>query len=320
VKIGMLFPGYGSQFVGMGKKLYDDSRIMQEFFEEASSCLDQNFVKLCFASSERELALMENAYPAIFLMSCSLARILQEHEGIKPDVIAGYNIGEYAAFFSAGGFLLHDGLYLLNKLSQFYSELQTQHTISCIRVIGMQKAELEQLCLQVPQEYSVSVAVYHSDTDHIVTGIAEGVDILTKQLVASESNRIETVDPAVGLHSALMNPVAQNLTPYLEKVDFKDLETPVLATTGAGSITHGTDVKQQIIRQLCEPVRWSDLIAQCSAYDLLIEVGPGSTLTAMVHSVYPDKQVIAINEQEDIDKLVTVVTGGERVEDRDGTV
>ena len=113
-KVGIVFSGFGGQFVGMAKGVYDGSRLVQEYFEEAYNCLDVNFVKLCFASSEAELAKIYNAYLAIFLADISLYTLLDEL-GIKPDVVAGHGMGRYAAIFVAGGFTLPDALYLLNK-------------------------------------------------------------------------------------------------------------------------------------------------------------------------------------------------------------
>src|SRR5436190_23732080 len=101
MKIGFIFPGYGNQFVGMGKELYDEFRIVQEYFEEAYNCLNINFVKLCFASSEQELATISNSHISIFLVGASLFALLKE-QGIKCDLIAGYGIGSYTALFSAG--------------------------------------------------------------------------------------------------------------------------------------------------------------------------------------------------------------------------
>src|SRR5579872_2129839 len=101
MKIALLFPGYGSQFVGMGKELYDEHRIVQEYFEEASNCLNINFVKLCFASSDAELRKAENAYTALFLVSSAIAALLQQY-GVTPHAVAGYNIGQLSAVHVAG--------------------------------------------------------------------------------------------------------------------------------------------------------------------------------------------------------------------------
>jgi len=108
MKIALLFPGYGSQFVGMGKELYNDYRIVQEYFEEASNCINTNFVKLCFASSDAELSKITNAYTSLFLVGSSIYALLKELE-IEPDMVAGYNNGEFAAMFAGGCFSFPDG-------------------------------------------------------------------------------------------------------------------------------------------------------------------------------------------------------------------
>src|SRR5438045_2310441 len=165
MKIGILFPGYGSQFVGMGKELYDESRIMQEYFEEAANCLNVNFVKLCFASSDAELAKMENAYPATFLVSCAIYALLKEegillhHGGVNPellrregqvtaDIVAGYNLGEYAALHAAGGISFPDGLYLLNKYAHFYEQALPALDVGILQITGISTRTLEKACAE----------------------------------------------------------------------------------------------------------------------------------------------------------------------------
>src|SRR5437870_3091921 len=107
MKIAMIFPGYGAQFVGMGKELYDESRVIQEYFEEAYNCSNLNFIRLCFASSDSELSQISNAYTSIFLLSCSLSELLKENN-IKPDLVAGYGIGYFAAIFASGAITFPD--------------------------------------------------------------------------------------------------------------------------------------------------------------------------------------------------------------------
>lgn len=303
MKIGMLFPGYASQFVGMGKELYDDSRIMQEYFEEASSVLNMNFVKLCFASSDAELARMENAYPSLFLVSSAIAAYLKQ-EGIQPEIVAGYNSGEYAAIQAAGGFSLPDGLYLLAKYQTFYQEILANLSVSGIQILGLPTAQVQELCTKATTDsLMANIAVYDSPVQHTVMGNTQTIEQIRSYAMQHEDVEIDDEPLEVGLHSSLMDPVALNFKVYLEKVDFKDLPIQLVTNADAKIITHGDIIKAAVVKQIHSPVLWYQSLELLNYCDLIIEVGPGTYLTAMAQARYPEKKCVAINKKSDLEEL-----------------
>jgi [acyl-carrier-protein] S-malonyltransferase len=308
MKIAMLFPGYGSQFVGMAKDLYDNNRVVQDHFEEASNCLDTNFVKLCFASSDSELASIENAYVSIFLVSSAIYALLKS-EGIEPSAVAGYNTGEYAAYYAAGGLNFPDGLYLLKKYASFYQELLNTVDVQVIEVMGIPSRQLEDICFKV-NAYAknlVSIAIYKTATDHLVVGDSDSLEQLRDLLAQEEGATISDASIEVGLHSPLMNPVVNQFKIYLEKVDCRNVSVPLYSCSDAHPIERGSQICEHIVRHINAPIRWAQVMAALASYDLLVEVGPGSMLSNLVKKVYPKKQTIAINKRADIDELARLI-------------
>jgi [acyl-carrier-protein] S-malonyltransferase len=314
MKIGMLFPGYGSQFVGMGKEFYDESRIVQEYFEEAANCLPINFVKLCFASSDVELSHMNNAYAALFLVSSSLYAVMKE-QGIKPDFVAGYDTGMFAALFAANGLSLPDGLYLLNKYAGFYKEmLDASHTpFAGVRLIGCPTENIEILVREATTRNSYArIAFYESPQQHIITGHEDAVSNINQCILEGRECKSNDVGIERGLHSSFMDPVVDQLKPYLEKVDFKDLSMPLYTSNDVVPITQAQAVKDHVLRYMSTPELVTRIIEHMvDTVDVIIEVGPGSVLCALIKERYPDKACIAINKQEDIATLKTMLSQNE---------
>ncbi len=302
MKIALLFPGYGSQFVGMGKELYDEYRIVQEYFEEASNCLNVNFVKLCFASSDIELSKLANAYTSLFLVGTATYAVLKEH-GIHPDIVAGYNNGESAALFAAGCFSLPDGLYLLNKFASFYQEFIDSHDVGALHVTGMEAAQLEDMCIKAStDEYKVFVSIYNSAINHIVAGDRSALNQLQDMIDGAAT--MEDVDPEIGLHSPLMNSVVISFKDYLEKVDFKDLKIPMISCIDGAEITAGSDTKERFISFIDSALDVQRMMRKLVDYDCILVATPGDKLAQMVREYYPEKMVMSIAKKSDIDTLI----------------
>jgi [acyl-carrier-protein] S-malonyltransferase len=306
MKVALLFPGYGSQFVGMAKELYDESRVIQEYFEEASNCLNINFVKLCFASSDAELSKMANAYTAIFLTSSSIAALLKE-EGIIPHVIAGYNLGEYAAICAAQGITHPDGLYLLNKFATFYQEATASLDAKAIQIKGIDAAQLTALCKHVSQDpLNAQIIIYNADDDHVVSGHGAAIDTL-RELIHQHQCKVTELPFEVGLHMQAMEQIVAQLNMHLEKVDFKDLTIPLINGVDANILVAGDQVKAHVLDQIYRPVLWRAVMEQLHDADLILEAGPGSVLSTMAKTKYPDKMIMSINKRTDIDEVKKIL-------------
>lgn len=309
MKIAMVFPGYGSQFVGMGKELYNDFRVVQEYFEEASSCANINFVKLCFASSDAELSKFHNAYGAIFLVSSALYALIKEL-GIHPTLVSGYNQGEYAALFAAGAFTFPDGLYILTKYSLLYQELlKNMDTIQLIKVQGLPATTIEEICLQARnQEQLPAIAIYYDTTTHYVVGDYNTLEAV-RELAYQVEHRVtfDLIPNGYGFHTSLMNSIVEQLKMYLEKVDCKDLKIPCISGSDGTYIKTSAAVREHILDQINHPINLPLMADSLVTADIILEMGPGNGLSEFFKKRYPDKQCIALNKKADIEQLQNLV-------------
>lgn len=304
MKFGLIFPGYGNQFVGMGKEFYDHSRAMQEHFEEAASCLDKNFVKLCFASSEAELAKLENAYISLFLVSVSIASILKERE-LKPAIVAGHNIGEYGALAAVNGITLPDAVYLLRKYAGLYEQYLQDRRVQAIRVHNIDFDKLKKICSECVNGNNVSnIAVYELDDQAVVTGTIDSIACVKKAIEDQQVGPVEAIPVGGGLHSPLMDDILKTMKMYLEKVDFKDSNTPFVASVTGQALKTGDPVRAAVMQQIHAPLQWKKVIDSFAFCDAIIIPGPGKQLVELVQKVHPDKKVLSIVTPNDLNELL----------------
>lgn len=303
MKVGIIFPGYGSQFVGMGREFHESSRLMQEYFELASQCLDLNFVKLAFNSSEGELAKFEKGYLVLFATTFCIAEIIKE-AGINVSLVAGYDIGEYTAIAAGGGLSLPDGLYLLNKYAAMFTEMLHEKRYNALRVKGLTEDELKLACARATNGNQISyVSAQELEEQYVVSGTAESMNVLSADLKNNGNAQLFPATLGSGLHSPLMDEVLKKIKMYLEKVDFKDVSIPFVASITGQALKDGAAVRAAVMQQIHASLKWKDTMEAFVYCDVIVTIGDCGLTRELCAHLYPHKKVFCITMPEDLEKL-----------------
>jgi [acyl-carrier-protein] S-malonyltransferase len=321
MKTGFLFPGYGNQFSGMAKDLYDNFRVVQELFEEAAVCLDTNFVKLCFASSESNLNQLPNAYVSLFLVSTSITKILEDHM-ITPSVVAGYDIGEYGALASVNGITVPDALYLLKKYGVVYEQFLEKKSLEAVRIQGVSAFDIAHMCSHATNGAQfAALSVVEPDNNYIVGGTLPSLHIIKQILKTKKIKTYKSVSVGGGIHASFMDEILKTMKMYLEKVDFKDTTIPFVAGVTGQALSNGDTVRAALMQQIHATLRIDRIIESFAFCDTIIIVGPGKKLLEMCKNAYPDKAIFEITNLATLQEVLTfhgklLVTTGDDTDDK----
>lgn len=307
--IGVIFSGYGQQFVTMGKDLYDDSRQVQDLFEQASMCLNINFVQLCFAASDAEISELYKGYLAILLIQVSIYSQLA-HAGLKPDFIAGYDTGEYAAVVASGSLNFADALYLLHKYGQIFNAFIHEHPYYGILKIpkGVSFEDLQGLCKKLSTEHQkVFIAAHNTQQGFYVAGHIDLIEEIKEYCKIHEIRKVRELRLGYGLHSSIVDIVTKTLTPYFFKIDFKPLKCPVITNVDGAYVTSPDALESALLRKINAPILWDEVMDGFIGCEILIFIGPGTQQMEWAQQKYPDKECYLIQSLDDLQKVIVVL-------------
>ncbi|MEE2679321.1 MAG: ACP S-malonyltransferase [Myxococcota bacterium] len=295
--LALLFPGQGSQEVGMGRDAWEASRAAREVFEAADGVLGFPLSRLCFEGPEEELRRTENQQPAILATSVALLRLLQEQGLATPAFVAGHSLGEYTALVASGSVSFGDAVRLVHARGRFMQEAVPEGRGAMAAVIGATQAQVEACCRAAEADTGqvVSPANYNAPPQTVIAGHAAAVERACARAREEGAKRTVPLSVSAPFHCAMMAPAAEKLSLELSGVRFADPVPPVMTNVEAAPNGEGARVASLLERQVTEPVRFVEMVQALSGCGVsrVLDVGPGGVLRGLVRRI--DREIERAN-------------------------
>ncbi|WML51968.1 ACP S-malonyltransferase [Neobacillus sp. PS3-12] len=299
-KIAFVFPGQGSQVVGMGQSLAEKHPNVKAIFENADKKLNVDLSKLIFAGPQEELTLTYNAQPALLTTSIAVLEYFREF-GIQADYVAGHSLGEYTALVAAGALTFEEGVYLVRKRGEFMESAVPNGEGTMAAVLGLDRDRLAEVTNSVTEEgFPVQLANLNCPGQIVISGTTKGVELAGAKAKEAGAKRVLPLVVSGPFHSSLMKPAAGQLKEELDQMDMKDANIPVIANVTAEPISAASEIKEKLIEQLYSPVLWEDSVAKMLelGVDTFIEIGPGKVLSGLVKKISKNTKTYSVSDEE----------------------
>lgn len=303
-KVAFVFPGQGSQSVGMGKSLYEASVVAKEIFDKADEVLGRSISKMCFEGPEEDLKQTINTQPAILVTSIAALEALKEKTDVKPDYVAGHSLGEYGAYYAAGVLDFSTAMKLIDKRAKEMNAAAESTKGAMTAVIGMSKEAILDTIEKI--DGMVSVANYNSPAQIVITGEADAVAKANDALKEAGAKRVIPLPVSGGFHSMLMEEASVKFSEILDDCDIKDAQIPVFTNVDAEPTTAAIRFKAKMTAQIYSSVMWTQTVEKMAAYgvDTIVEIGPGKVLAGLVKKTNPAINVLNVFDEESLNAAV----------------
>jgi [acyl-carrier-protein] S-malonyltransferase len=308
--IAWVFPGQGSQVVGMGRDLYAQYPAAREVFEEADATLNLPLTRLCFEGPETELTATENVQPALLTVSTALVRAIESAVGgplPPPQAVAGHSLGEYAALVAGGALSFAEALRLVRRRGELMADAQAGGMAA---VLGLDAETLEQICRETrealaaePESVStVVVANYNAPDQLVISGSTRAVEHAGRLAKARGARRIVPLKVSAAFHSPLMKHAAEGMARALEGVSIRPLRTPLIANVTAEPLVASSDVRRELVAQVVAPVRWIASVQRMArdGVTTFLEIGPGKVLKGLIRRIVPHAHALSIGTAAEV--------------------
>ncbi|WP_078554742.1 ACP S-malonyltransferase [Bacillus alkalicellulosilyticus] len=305
-KTAFIFPGQGSQFVGMGKQLASENEKVAAIFAQADERLGYSLSDIIFNGPEDDLKRTEHTQPALLTMSTAVLTALQSYD-ITPDYVAGHSLGEYSALVCANALTYSDAVYTVRQRGLFMEEAVPTGEGAMAAILGMEREDLQGITEEVSNSVaSVELANLNCPGQIVISGTAEGVEAASAKAKENGAKRVIPLQVSGPFHSSLMKPAAEKLSDVLQSVTINDATVPVIANVTASEITFATDIKEKLVEQVYSPVLWEDSVRKMLdlGVDTFVEIGAGNVLSGLVRKVQRRVNVFSISDSESLQKFI----------------
>lgn len=298
-KIAFVFPGQGSQYVGMAKDLYENSDIARNLIDRANEVLGIDLKKIMFEGPEETLKQTEYTQPAIFLHSVVLNRLISK---VKPEATAGHSLGEYSALVAAEAIDFDDAIKLVRYRGQAMQKAGVENPGTMAAVVGLTVEQCEKVVEEAKSAGIVQCANFNSQIQTVISGSVDGVRKAMEIAKANGAKIVKELPVSGAFHSPLMQSAKDTLLEKLSLATFNDAKIPVYANVTAKPVTKNNEIKDLLYQQVTAPVLWVDTILNLykDGFTEFYEIGPGKVLTGLIKKIVPDANCYNIDKYEEL--------------------
>ncbi len=296
-----IFPGQGSQYVGMGKELFESFAVSKQVFEEADDALHFSLSTLCFRGPEETLKLTENTQPAVLTMSIAAFKALQSEKGIIPQFTAGHSLGEYTALVVSGALTFSEAVKIVRLRGKFMQEAVPVGEGAMAAILGMERDQIEKICDEASSGEVLTPANFNCPGQIVIAGHTKAVERAIER-VKQEGKQAILLPVSAPFHSPLMKPAGERLEKVLEGISVNDLKIPVVTNVEAEVNASKDRIKGLLVTQVSSPVRWEESMGKIieKGIEQVLEIGPGRVLSGLMKRI--DRR-IETKHLEDIQTL-----------------